>query len=56
LNKIFYYAAVEGIEGDYLEFGVYTGSSFVCAMKCCKKNFKYTPPPPPRYQAALFRI
>jgi len=41
LNKIFYYTSTEGIEGDYLEFGVYTGSSFTCAMKCCRKNFKY---------------
>ena len=37
LNKIFCYTSMEGIKGDYLEFGVYNGSSFVCAMKCCKK-------------------
>jgi hypothetical protein len=54
LNRIFYYAAVEGIQGDYLEFGIYTGSSFVCAIKCCKNNFKYisTPPPPPSIHRA----
>ena len=49
LNKIFYYTSVEEIEGDYLEFGVYTGSSLVCAMKCCKKNLKYRSGVKPRF-------
>jgi hypothetical protein len=33
LAKIFCYAATENIEGDYLEFGVYAGSSFCHAIK-----------------------
>ncbi|MDR1242451.1 MAG: TylF/MycF family methyltransferase [Deltaproteobacteria bacterium] len=39
--KIFYYTAIEDIQGDYLEFGVYTGSSFCHALRCCKKTLKY---------------
>ncbi len=41
LSKIFYYTAIEDIEGDYLEFGVYTGSSFSHAIRCYKKSKKY---------------
>ncbi len=33
LKKAFYLTALEQLEGDYLEFGVFTGSSFVCAMR-----------------------
>jgi hypothetical protein len=36
--KCFQYKAIEGIEGDYLEFGVFGGSSFVHAIKCYKKT------------------
>jgi hypothetical protein len=33
LRKAFYLTALEGVAGDYLEFGVFTGSSFVAAMR-----------------------
>jgi hypothetical protein len=41
LNKIFYYAAQEGVEGDYLEFGVYNGSSFCHAIRAYKNSSKF---------------
>ncbi|MDR2123905.1 MAG: class I SAM-dependent methyltransferase [Desulfovibrio sp.] len=41
LSKIFYYTANENIEGDYLEFGVFSGSSFSHAIRAYKKNRKY---------------
>jgi hypothetical protein len=41
LSKIFYYTETENIQGDYLEFGVYTGSSFLHAMRCYKKSLNY---------------
>ena len=37
LRKAFYLTALERLEGDYLEFGVFTGSSFVFACKIEKK-------------------
>ena len=33
LKKAFYLTALEKLEGDYLEFGVFTGSSFVFSVK-----------------------
>src|ERR1035438_4633356 len=33
LKKAFHLTAMEHLEGDYLEFGVFTGSSFVFAMR-----------------------
>ena len=33
LKKAFYLTALEKLEGDYLEFGVFTGSSFVMALR-----------------------
>lgn len=33
LRKAFYLTALDQLEGDYLEFGVFTGSSFVFAMR-----------------------
>lgn len=33
LKKAFYLTGLERLEGDYLEFGVFTGSSFVCALR-----------------------
>ncbi|MEK6706813.1 MAG: TylF/MycF/NovP-related O-methyltransferase [Candidatus Poribacteria bacterium] len=33
LKKAFYLTALERLDGDYLEFGVFTGSSFVFSMK-----------------------
>lgn len=36
LKKVHYLSAIEGIEGDYLEFGVFTGSSFCHSIRCCR--------------------
>jgi hypothetical protein len=33
LRKAFYLTALEELEGDYYEFGVFTGSSLVCAIR-----------------------
>jgi len=40
IKKIFYLSAIEDIEGDYLEFGMYTGSSFCHAIRCSKDLIK----------------
>ncbi|MDR0926999.1 MAG: TylF/MycF family methyltransferase [Ignavibacteria bacterium] len=45
LSKIFYYSALENVEGDYLEFGVYAGSSLSHAIKCYNKSLMYCHPP-----------
>lgn len=37
LKKVHYLTAIEDIEGDYLEFGVFTGSSFCHSIRCNKK-------------------
>lgn len=37
LKKVHYLSAVEKVEGDYLEFGVFTGSSFCHSIRCCRK-------------------
>ncbi len=34
LKKAFYLTFLEQVDGDYLEFGVFTGSSMSCAMQC----------------------
>ena len=34
LKKVHYLSAIEGLSGDYLEFGVFTGSSFCHAIRC----------------------
>jgi hypothetical protein len=36
IKKAFYLTGLEQLEGDYLEFGVFTGSSFVCALRAHK--------------------
>lgn len=36
IKKAFYLTGLERLEGDYLEFGVFTGSSFVCALRAHK--------------------
>jgi hypothetical protein len=41
LQKCFYYTAIEDIRGDYMEFGVYTGSSFCHAIRSYKKSRAY---------------
>ncbi len=43
LKKVFYLSYIEELEGDYLEFGVYTGSSFCHSMRCCKQARKLNP-------------
>ena len=40
LKKVHYLSTIEGIQGDYLEFGVYTGSSFCHSIRCYKKLAK----------------
>ena len=40
IKKVHYLSAIEGIEGDYIEFGVYTGSSFCHSIRCAKKLAK----------------
>jgi len=37
LKKVHYLSAIEDVEGDYLEFGVFSGSSFCHSIRCCKK-------------------
>ena len=37
IKKVCYLSALESIEGDYLEFGVFTGSSFSHALRCLRK-------------------
>lgn len=37
LKKAFYLTSLENLQGDYLEFGTFTGSSFACALQCAKR-------------------
>ena len=39
LKKVHYLSSIEDIEGDYLEFGVFTGSSFCHSLRCYRKVF-----------------
>ncbi len=43
LKKVHYLSAIEDVGGDYLEFGVFTGSSFCHSIRCCKKLAKLNP-------------
>jgi len=43
LKKVHYLSAIEDLEGDYLEFGVFTGSSFCHSIRCCKKLERLNP-------------
>ena len=43
LRKVHYLSTIEDVEGDYLEFGVFTGSSFCHSIRCCKKLAKLNP-------------
>lgn len=38
MKKAFFMTALDGVEGDYLEFGVFTGSSFAAAIEISKEN------------------
>ncbi len=40
LKKAFYLTALEQLDGDYLEFGVFTGSAFVFSTRTHKKMLK----------------
>ena len=37
LKKVHYLSAIEDVNGDYLEFGVFTGSSFCHSIRCSHK-------------------
>lgn len=39
LKKVHYLSAIEDISGDYLEFGVFTGSSFCHSLRCNRSLF-----------------
>tara|TARA_B100000965_G_scaffold8029_2_gene6199 strand:+ start:1089 stop:2252 length:1164 start_codon:yes stop_codon:yes gene_type:complete len=43
IKKSFYLSCIEEIEGDYLEFGVFEGSSFSHAIRCYLKSKIYMP-------------
>jgi O-methyltransferase len=43
LKKVHYLSAVEDIEGDYLEFGVFKGSSFCHSIRCAHSLKKIHP-------------
>ena len=43
LKKVHYLTCVEHLEGDYLEFGVFTGSSFTHSIRCSRKMEKIFP-------------
>ena len=43
LKKVHYLSAIEDVEGDYLEFGVFTGSSFCHSIRCCRKTMRMKP-------------
>jgi len=43
IKKTVYLNSLEQQEGDYVEFGVYTGSSFCHAIRCFKKLEKFNP-------------
>lgn len=43
LKKVHYLSAMEDIRGDYLEFGVFTGSSFCHSIRCFKKLLRLNP-------------
>ena len=41
IKKAFYLTAMDDLEGDYLEFGIFTGSSFVTAIRSYKQVKKW---------------
>jgi O-methyltransferase len=43
IKKIVYLNSLEQQKGDYVEFGVYTGSSFCHAIRCFHKDERYNP-------------
>ena len=43
IKKVFYLSSIEDISGDYLEFGVFEGSSFSHAIRCYLNLKEYMP-------------
>ena len=43
LKKIHYLSALEHVEGDYLEFGIFQGSSFCHSIRCHRELIKHDP-------------
>lgn len=43
LKKVHYLSAIEDVAGDYLEFGVFTGSSMCHSIRCCRALAKLNP-------------
>jgi len=43
IKKVFYLSSIEDLEGAYLEFGVFTGSSFCHALRCCRSLARRNP-------------
>lgn len=43
LKKVHYLSSIEDTKGDYLEFGVFTGSSFCHSIRCCRRMSKLNP-------------
>lgn len=44
IKKVFYLSSIEDISGDYIEFGVFEGSSFSHAIRCYLNLKEYMPP------------
>jgi O-methyltransferase len=38
LKKAFYLTGLEDLKGDYIEFGVFTGSSMACALQAARST------------------
>ena len=36
IKKVHYLSSIENLEGDYLEFGIFQGSSFCHSIRCCR--------------------
>ncbi len=45
LKKAFFSCYLEAVPGDYVEFGVYEGTSFIAALECHRKYDAAEPPP-----------
>ncbi len=43
LKKVHYLSAMEDVDGDYCEFGVFTGSSFCHSIRCCGRLTRLNP-------------
>ena len=44
IKKVFYLSTIEDINGDYVEFGVFEGSSFSHSIRCYLNLKEYMPP------------